>query len=155
MFFNLFQNSFLFAVLADSNNYDRADGFTVSLPVAAAKKLFHGAMVSPDAGGDMEPLTIPNEFRGINNGEADNTDGADGDINAEIFQGTNGKFRILTGLTVTNANVDAQVDVFAVNDNIADLTLTVGSNTKVGIVVAKDVVGSGTGNAIVEMNTQF
>jgi len=75
--------------LTKDRNTPARDGSVLSLPVAAAKKLFAGAMVARDANGYATPGATALNIRGVGRAEAlaDNSGGANGDINVSVRKG--------------------------------------------------------------------
>jgi len=121
----------------------------VSVPVLAAKKIYKGALLSCEVtAGYFEPLVDEDKFRGLAIEEVDNTSGANGAVNVRIL---NGKIRIQTAIAATVAQAEGKTAVYAVSDNIADLTYTAGSHQPCGYVVGRDE----NGHAIVELDTHI
>jgi hypothetical protein len=105
-----------------------------SYPVEAAKHVFKGAFVGLSASGHAQPLVAGNRCVGIAFEEADNTDGADGDLAVRVY--TRGDFHhVLSGAAQTNVGDP----VFASDDGT--LTFTKSTNTYVGH--AQDVPATG------------
>jgi len=77
------------AALGEDRNTPARDGSVLSIPVAAAKKLFAGALVARDATGYASPGATALNIRGIGRADAhaDNSSGADGDIAVQVRKG--------------------------------------------------------------------
>ncbi|MCB1824231.1 MAG: hypothetical protein KDJ54_06450 [Candidatus Competibacteraceae bacterium] len=75
--------------LADGRNTPYREGSRYSLPVAAAKTLYPGALAALDASGNVTPGATATGLKGIGRVEAlaDNGSGAAGDIRADIRPG--------------------------------------------------------------------
>ncbi len=77
------------AALTGDRNTARRDGEILSMGVAAAKKIYAGALVARDANGYATPGAVATTLRGAGRAEAqaDNSSGADGDIPVEVRKG--------------------------------------------------------------------
>lgn len=105
-----------------------------TLPVKAATKVFKGAFVGLDTGGNARGLVAGDRFAGVAYEEMDNTAGAAGASNVRVY--TEGDFgHALAGAAVT----DIGRPVFASADDT--LTFAGTGNSRVGTVV--DVPSSG------------
>jgi len=105
-----------------------------TLPVAAAKRIFKGALVGLASTGHAQPLIAGNAFAGIAYEEADNSSGAAGAMSVRLH--TQGDFaHALAGATVAHVGRP----VFASADDT--LTFTGAGNSCVGRV--QDVPVSG------------
>ncbi len=103
-------------------------GVMNDLPVIADDIIYEGAMVGENASGYSRPLVAGDPFQGVCVRQADNTDGAAGDINVKV-KATG----ILAGIAVTGATAVTMNDfppVYASDDGT--LTTTAGSNTLIG-----------------------
>lgn len=89
------------------------DGRRFGNPVAAATRIFDGAMVALNAAGDAIPA-IPTaaRMRGVALHEADNADGTAGAISVETDRGP---FLVANDGTVDRTHIGG--DVFVVDDN--------------------------------------
>ena len=104
-----------------------------SLPVAASKHVYKGALLGVSSTGFARPLTAGDPFAGIAFEEQDNSSGADGDLSVRIY--TLGDFgHALSGVTAADIGRPA----FASADDA--LTFTGAGNSYVGIV--RDVPAS-------------
>lgn len=111
---------------------------TFSDPVAAAATIFMGALVALDASGDAIPAAAGSPtLRGVAKAQADNADGAAGDISVEVRKGT--FLFAQTGLT----RADIESDVFVVDDQ------TVGA---AGTLIAGKLVDLDAAGAWVEIS---
>jgi len=105
-----------------------------TLPVAAAKRIFKGALVGLASTGHAQPLLAGNPFAGIAYEEMDNTTGAAGAVSVRVY--TAGDF----GHTLTGAAIGSVGrPVFASADDT--LTFNGAGNTYVGTV--QDVPATG------------
>ena len=109
----------------------RQDGAKRSYPVSASTRIYQGTLVFVNAAGNAhdETATGVNAFAGIAIAEANNTDGAAGDIEVEVY--TDGDFELTgTGFALT----DNAMPVYA-DDNYA-LVLTLGATSvRIGTIV--------------------
>lgn len=92
-------------------------------PVAAGARLFQGAIICIDLDGFLVPAADTAGFVVIGRceNEADNTGGADGDINATVFAGIFGPY-VNTGSTISQTNVGQPCGV--VDDEAVTLAVT-------------------------------
>jgi len=110
-------------------NYGQGD--MNDLPVIASDIIYEGAFVGENASGYSRPLVAGDPFQGVCMRQADNSSGAAGDINVRVR--SNG---ILSNIAVAGATAITANDfppVYASDDNT--LTLTAGTNTKIGNVL--------------------
>ena len=128
----------------------RQDGDRRSYPVKASTKILDGTLVFLTAGGyaDDDTATGVNGFVGIANGEADNTNGSDGDITVEVF--AEGDFVLVGAGTYTQADVGSIIygdDNYTISTAIGATSVPIGkcvgfvSATK--LVVEIETVGTG------------
>jgi hypothetical protein len=105
-----------------------------SLPVAAAKRIFKGALVGLASSGYAQPLLAGDAFAGIAYEETDNTVGANGAMTVRVY--TQGDFgHALAGA----AAADVGRPVFASADNV--LTFSGAGTSYAGVV--QDVPAAG------------
>lgn len=107
----------------------RADSTKGFAPVTAEKIHPQNGLVFRDSGGFATDIIAAgaNPFLGVAQTRADNTGGADGDINVELWQ--EGKFLLdFTGSTLTQADIGKKV--YATDNNVCHLTST--SRTYIG-----------------------
>jgi len=107
--------------------YFEAEPSLGEYPVKAATRIFQGVFVGDDAAGAARALVAGDLFHGIADREADNSLGLVGAINVKVRRSGFVKFAIAS-LAIT----DKGKDVYASDDNT--LTLTAGSNTRIGYV---------------------
>lgn len=81
------------------------DGKIATIGVAAGKRLYEGTLVFLDAGGDATDVKVDANtvFAGIARHEADNSSGADGDIDIEVW--TDGDFELAIGGTLADSEI--------------------------------------------------
>ena len=116
----------------------------MSMPVAAATKIFAGAMVSLNAAGYLVPSSTALGLTPIGRAEktVDNTVGAalNGSLSVEVRQGV---FRLHNSASVdliAQANVGQ--DCFLVDDNTVALTSAVNTRSRAGRIYQVDADGS-------------
>lgn len=100
-------------------------------PAVATDIIYQGAYVGNNGSGYARPLVAGDPFLGIAvHNRADNSAGSAGDVNVEVV--VRG---VLSKASITGASSVADVGraVFASDDDV--LTLTIGSNTKIGKIV--------------------
>jgi len=97
-------------------------------PVIASDIIYSGAVVGDNGSGYARPLQAGDPFLGFATAKADNSSGSAGDIYVNVL--TTG--RVVMAVTGASALTDRGSDVYASDDNT--LTLTAGSNTRVGFV---------------------
>lgn len=122
------------------------DGKLASIGVAASKHIYEGAFVYLDAGGDATDVIVDANtvFAGIARREADNSSGADGDIQVEVW--TDGDFELTVGGTLADSEIGTSVygvdngtcnQTSSAQPAIGKLMDRVGGSTTVGIVRIK------------------
>lgn len=121
----------------------RAIGDQQTILCAAATKIYAGSMVGINTSGYGRNFTLGDRFGGHLLDGVDNTNGSAGD---KKLITNRGKYCLLTGLTVTLAQVAVRAPVFAQDGGTLSLT----EGQKVGVVVNRDSDGYG----IVEFNTE-
>jgi hypothetical protein len=105
-------------------------------PVIAADVIYGGAAVGDNGSGYARPLQAGDPFRGFADYQVDNLDGAAGD--KYVRTRTRGRIKLaIAALAIT----DVGKDVYASDDDT--FTLTQGSNTHIGHVVAWVETGYG------------
>ncbi len=77
------------SALTQDRNTVRRDGWNISLPVAAAKKIYAGSLVARDANGDATPGATATTLLGIGRAEeyVDNSGGAAGGKTVNVSKG--------------------------------------------------------------------
>lgn len=117
------------ALTKNSGRTRVGDGRRFRDPVVADTRIFAGSMVALNATGfALKAVTTATRVRGVALAEADNTDGAAGDVFVEIERGPF-LFRNDTTNPVTRAHIGTSV--YVVDDN------TVGSSATSTIVAGK------------------
>ncbi len=113
----------------------------LSLPVAAAKLLYEGALVCMDAAGNATPGAVATTLQGIGRCEsrADNSLGIAGAISADVRLGTFLWNNSAGGDAIAEINI-GQV-CYVVDDNTVALTDGGGTRSRAGII--RDVVSGG------------
>lgn len=116
------------AALTAGRNTQRRDGELVSLPVAAAVKIFEGSLVARDGSGDARPGRTATTDKGVGRAEAlaDNTGGGAGAITVEIRKGIFKFANSAAGDLI--ARVDIGNDCYIVDDQT--VAKTNGTNTR-------------------------
>ncbi|MXS85298.1 cytoplasmic protein [Nitrosomonas sp. HPC101] len=129
------------ATLAADQPRDFYQGDFHDFPVIATDIIYQGAAVGDNGSGYARPLQAGDPFRGFADYRADNATGGSGGESVRCR--TRGRVKLAIGsLAIT----DVGKDVYASDDDT--FTLTEGSNTRIGHVVA----WIGTGFGIVEFN---
>jgi len=97
------------------------------LPVKASTTIYEGAMVGLSSG-YARGLVAGDEFQGFAYRQADNSSGSDGDINVQVYH------EGLISMPVTGVTGVADVGKAVYASDDGTLTLTEGSNSKVGVI---------------------
>lgn len=107
------------------------EGCKASYPVAASTRIYQGTLVFVNASGfaDDDTATGVNGFIGIAVGEADNSSGANGDIEVEVY--TESDFE-LTGTGF--AQTDVGMPIYA-DDNYACVLSLGSTSVRIGTIV--------------------
>jgi len=116
-----------------------------AIPAASGAVVFEGSMVSESATGYGDQLAVTGKFVGHCYAKADNTDGADGAIDIQVYTG---KYRLksyLSGLAIT----DVGKKIYATDDNV----ITLARNA--ALLVGKVVRFIATGYGIMEYDTEM
>lgn len=129
------------AALTAGRNTHRRDGDILSLPVAAAVKIFEGSLVARDGSGDARPGRTATTDKGVGRAEAlaDNTSGAAGAITVQIRKGIFKFANSAAGDLI--ANVDIGNDCFIVDDQTVAKTNGTSTRSVAGKVFAVDTDG--------------
>lgn len=129
------------AALTADRNTQMKDGELVSLPVAAAKKIYAGALVAADASGYVTPGAVAATltYLGRAEGLADNSAGANGAINVMVRRKKAFKFANLAGDLVTQADL-GKVCYIADDQTVAKTSAT-STRSAAGKVIAVDADG--------------
>jgi hypothetical protein len=128
----------------------RQDGCKVSYPVEEATRIYQGTLVFVNAAGYACDVTATgvNAFVGVAVGEADNTNGADGAIDVEVY--TEGNFELTgTSLAQTDVGMPAYADDnYAVVNALGATSVRIGkfiryvSSTKAIVAIKPSGVGA-------------
>ena len=120
------------AALTADNDILRSQGVEFAFPVAAAQKIYAGALVAVNADGYALPGDDASGliFEGVAVERKDNSSGSNGDL--EVVLHRRGLFRMTLGHAITQANVGD--NVFLVDDQTVDLTANVTHNIYCGII---------------------
>lgn len=129
------------AGLTKDRNTDKRDGTTISLGVAAGKKIFAGALVSRNAQGYATPGEAVSTHLGAGRAEAfaDNSTGADAAVSVLISKGVFRYGNSSGADEVTGADLGA--DCFAVDDQTVAKTSGGGTRPVAGRVFDVDSDG--------------
>lgn len=116
------------AALTADRNTPRRDGISLSVPVAAAKKIHAGSLVAVDASGYATPGATATTIRGIGRAEAqaDNSAGAAGALSVSVQRGV---FRFANSTSadlITRASIGT--DCYIVDDQT--VAKTSGTSTR-------------------------
>jgi hypothetical protein len=125
--------------LAVDRNTKTRDGLQFEFPMAAAKKIFAGALVGLDTTtGLAAPMTSANTWKvvGIAEELADNSAGAASAINVKVRRGC---VLLVNGDTITNASVGAT----AYADDDQTVFKAAGTRSVVGTIRSVDIAGGG------------
>jgi hypothetical protein len=96
------------AALTDTKEINEKASRMINYPVAAGVKIFRGALVKITPGGFLAPCAAEAgaAFAGVSSETVDNTDGANGDVDCDVF--TEGLHQI-TGSGFTQGSLKASV----------------------------------------------
>jgi len=116
------------ALNTDTNRVFETPNDSNAIPVAAATKIYQGALVGKTEGGYGRPLQAGDVPMGFAKDHTDNTNGVDGENTCELK--AKGKVSLfISGITIG----DVGRKVYASDDNT--FTLTEGSNSAIGKLV--------------------
>ena len=128
------------ALTAERNTISRS-GDLINLPVAAAKKMFAGALGARDASGDATPGAVATTILGVGRVKAtvDNSSGSAGDLNVDLEKGI---FRFGNSAS-TDEITDADIgnDCYIVDDQTVAKTNGSSTRSVAGKVFAVDTQG--------------
>ncbi|MBI5328860.1 MAG: hypothetical protein HZB80_11330 [Deltaproteobacteria bacterium] len=129
------------AALTQDRNTARRDGKELSLPVAAAKKIYAGSLVARDANGYATPGATATTLLGIGRAEeqADNTAGAGGALSVKVAKGVF-KFANTAGADLITI-ADIGNDCYIVDDQTVTKTDGTGTRSIAGKVFDVDSDG--------------
>lgn len=129
------------AALASDRNTPMRDGEVVSLPVAASKKIYAGALVARDANGYATPGATATTLLGAGRAEVqvDNSSGSDGDISVDVRKGVFRFANSTGGDEVGRADIGN--DCYIVDDQTVAKTDGTGTRSVAGKVFDVDSDG--------------
>lgn len=129
------------AALTADRNTQMKDGELVSLPVAAAKKIFAGALVAADASGYVTPGAVATTLTYLGRAEAlaDNSAGANGAISVLVRRKKAFKFANFATDLVTQADLGKVC--YIVDDQTVAKTSATSTRSAAGKVIAVDTDG--------------
>ena len=116
------------AALTQERDTKRRTGDLLSLPMAAAKKIYAGSLVARDAAGNATPGATATTLRGAGRAADtyDNSTGAAGAVNAEIHKGIFAFANSTATDAITRADIGS--DCYIVDDQT--LAKTNGGSTR-------------------------
>ena len=129
------------SALTKDRNTPGRDGLIVSLPVAASKKIFAGALVARDSGGNATPGATATGLLGAGRAEAqaDNSAGAAGAVSVDVRKGV---FRFANS---SGGDLIARSEIgqpcYIVDDQTAAKTNGTGTRSVAGTVFDVDTEG--------------
>jgi predicted RecA/RadA family phage recombinase len=117
------------------------DGVTFSVPVAAAKKIYAGALVALDAAGNATPGAVATTLIGLGRAEAlaDNSTGAAGAISVEVRKGVFRFANSAAGDLITRAEIGD--NAYIVDDQTVAKTDGGGTRSVAGKIVDVEAAG--------------
>ncbi|MCC7202039.1 MAG: hypothetical protein IT393_05155 [Nitrospirae bacterium] len=129
------------AALTADRNTPRRDGETVSLPVAAAKKMLAGSLGARDSSGNATPGATATTLLGVGRVDeyVDNSAGAAGDKNVTIRKGVFRFGNSAAGDAITRADIGN--DCYIVDDQTVAKTNGSGTRSVAGKVFDVDTDG--------------
>lgn len=117
------------------------DGVTFSVPVAAAKKIYAGALVALDASGNATPGAAATTLIGLGRAESlvDNSAGSAGDVSVEVRKGVFRFGNSASGDLITRAEIGD--NAYIVDDQTVAKTDGTGTRSVAGKIVDVDAGG--------------
>jgi hypothetical protein len=114
--------------LTQDRDTPKRDGVTLNGPVAAAKKIFAGALVALDASGNITPGAVATTLKGAGRAEqqVDNSTGSAGDQKVSYRKGVFRFKNSASGDLIARADIGA--DCYIVDDET--VAKTNGTNTR-------------------------
>jgi len=127
------------AALTSDRNTEYSLGDLLAIPVAAGERIFAGALVCTDADGYAVPAadTAGLTFEGVATAQADNRNGADGDLSVVVRR--RGRYKLDYQGSLTQAAMSARV--YAVDDHTVDAANGVTNDVPVGRIDKTDGTG--------------
>lgn len=128
------------ALTADRNTV-RRDGDLISLPVAAAKKIFAGSLVARDSGGNATPGATATTLLGVGRAEeyVDNSAGSAGDKSVTVRKGIYQFANSASGDLIARADIGN--DCYIVDDQTVAKTNGTSTRSVAGKVFDVDADG--------------
>jgi hypothetical protein len=119
------------AALTSDTNTEYSLGDLLSMPVAAARRIFAGALVCADADGYAVPAQDAAGllFAGVATAQADNTAGADGDVSVVVRR--RGRYRLASASALDQSALGARL--YAVDDQTVADAEAVANDVLVGV----------------------
>lgn len=129
------------AALTTDRNTVRRDGEQLSLPVAAAKKIFAGSLVARDSSGNATPGATATTLLGVGRAEeyVDNSAGAAGDKSVTVRKGTYKFANSASGDLIARADIGS--DCYIVDDQTVAKTNGTSTRSVAGKVFDVDTDG--------------
>lgn len=127
--------------LTKDRNTVRREGEELSLPVAAGKKVFAGALVAKDASGNATPGAVAATLLGMGRAEeyVDNSTGGAGDVSVKISKGVFCFANSASGDLIARADIGN--DCYIVDDQTVAKTSATGTRSVAGKVFDVDSSG--------------
>jgi len=128
------------ALTADRDTVERG-GSNLSLPVAAAKKIYAGSLVARDASGNATPGAVATTLRGVGRAAetVDNSGGAAGDLAVPIDRGIFRFGNSASGDLIARADIGN--DCYIVDDQTVAKTNGTSTRSVAGKVFDVDALG--------------
>lgn len=120
------------AALTSDRNTEYSLGDLLSIPVAAETRIFAGSLVCSNADGYAVPAadTAGLVFEGVATAQADNRNGADGDLNVVVKR--RGRYRLDCASALDQSALSAQV--YAEDDRTVAVAGDVDNDVAVGVI---------------------
>ncbi len=120
------------AALTSDRNTEYSLGDLLSIPVAAETRIFAGSLVCSNADGYAVPAadTAGLIFEGVATAQADNRNGADGDLNVVVRR--RGRYRLDCASALDQSALSAQV--YAEDDQTVAVAGDVDNDVAVGVI---------------------
>lgn len=120
------------AALTSDRNTEYSLGDLLSIPVAAATRIFAGSLVCTNGNGHAVPAadTAGLIFEGVATAQADNRNGSDGDLSVVVRR--RGRYKLDYQGYLSQAAMSARV--YAVDDHTVDAVNGVTNDIPVGVI---------------------
>jgi len=127
------------AALTSDRNTQYSLGDLLSIPVAAETRIFAGSLVCSNADGYAVPAadTAGLVFEGVATAQADNRNGADGDLNVVVRR--RGRYRLDCASALDQSALSARV--YAEDDHTVAVAGDVDNDVAVGVIDKVDGAG--------------